>query len=66
MCQNFTFSSNLILNHFDFVSAGDEENIDDFENAESVQDEKGDEPIFLSQFGGFPESETFPNKRPNY
>ena len=44
----------------------DEEEIEDVEEANSVDDQENDEPNFGAASGGAPQGETFPDESPNY
>lgn len=53
------------MGDFDFVFAGNEEDIDYLQDTEGVEDEHSDEPPLLPQASGFPEGEALPDQCPD-
>jgi len=64
--QPATLGSNLVLHnfYFDFILAGDDEEVEDLEETHGVYNQYSHKPIFLLKLGGFPESQTLPDERP--
>src|SRR6185503_19522125 len=63
---SFAFTLLFFLDHFYPVLLGDEEEVDNLENAQRIDDEEGDEPLLLLKLGGAPESHAFPDVAPGH
>ena len=61
----YTTNNELSLFYkFHLVFPSDEEEINDFEEAEGIDQEDGDKPTLLAEGGGAPEGKAFPHQHP--